>query len=55
MRNKKVFENKMDRIEGKLQNLKTMITRNVTIQDLRKNIEDIEELLSNMRDMLERE
>lgn len=55
MRNKNVFENKMDRIEGKLQTLKTMITRNVTIQDLRKTIEDTEELMSDMRDMLERE
>jgi hypothetical protein len=55
MRNKNLFESKMDRIDGKLQTLKVMITRQTTVQDLQRTIGEIEELSQDMRDMLERE
>ena len=45
----------MDRLSGKMQLLKVQITRNTSLAELRKTIEESEGLLDDMRDMLDRE
>ena len=55
MRNKNLFENKMDRLSGKMQLLKVQITRNTSLAELRRTIEESEALVEDMRDMLDRE
>lgn len=54
MRNKNLFENKMDRLSGKLQLLKVQITRNTSLAEIRRTIEESEELVDDMRDIVER-
>ena len=55
MRNKQLFEQKMDRLEGKLQQIRVMSSRNISLQDLYKMLDEGEELIEDMRNMLKRE
>ena len=45
----------MERLDGKLQQIKVMSTRKISLQQLHTMIEEGEELLEDMRNMLERE
>ena len=55
MRNKQLFEQKMDRLEGKLQQIRVMSSRNISLQDLYKMIDEGEEILDDMANMIDRE
>jgi len=55
MRNKNLFETKMNRLDGKLQTIKVMVTRNTSINDIHNIVDEAEELLEDMRNMLDRE
>ena len=45
----------MERLSGKMQLLKVLITRNTPVQEIRKTIEESEEIIADMSDMLDRE
>ena len=54
MRNQVLFEQKMDRIEGKLQQIRVMSSRVKSLQELYQLIDEGNEILADMRTMLER-
>lgn len=56
MRNKELFKQKLNRIDGKLKTIRVMATRQgTTIQDLDKILDSIYEELGDLNTMLERE
>ena len=55
MRNKQLFEQKVDRLEGKLQQIRVMASRVKTLEELYKLFDDGIELVEDMRNMLERD
>jgi len=55
MRNKQLFEQKMDRLEGKLQQIRVMSSRVKSLQELYQMLDEGEEIISDMRTMLERD
>ena len=56
MRNKQLFLDKMSRIDGKLKSIRVLVTRqSTTIQDVHKLIDEIEEQMSDLGTMIERE
>mgnify|MGYP001475276604 CR=1 FL=1 len=55
MRNKQLFEQKIERLHGKLQQIRVMSSRNLSLQDLYKMLDEGEELLDDMANMIDRE
>ncbi len=55
MRNKQLFEQKVDRLEGKLQQIRVMASRVKSLQELYTMIGEGEEIIADMRTMLERD
>ena len=55
MRNKQLFLDKMSRIDGKLKSIRVMVTRNTTPQEIHKLIDEIDEQMSDLGTMIERE
>jgi hypothetical protein len=55
MKNKQLFEQKIERLHGKLQQIRVMSSRNISLQDLYKMIDEGEELLDDMANMIDRE
>ena len=56
MKNKQLFQDKLDRIEGKLKTVRVMSTRRgVTVQDIHKILDEIDELMETVNDMLDRD
>lgn len=56
MRNKELFKQKLNRIDGKLKTIRVMATRQgTTVQDLDKILDSIYEELGDLNTMLERE
>ena len=56
MRNKQLLQSKLERIDGKLKAVRVMSTRRgVTVQDIHKILDEIEELVEDVSTMVERE
>jgi len=55
MRNKQLFEQKIERLHGKLQQIRVMSSRNISLQDLYKMLDEGEEILDDMVNMIDRE
>lgn len=56
MKNKQLFVDKMNRIDGKLKTIRVMVTRpGITVQDVHKTLDEIDEQMSDLSSMLERE
>lgn len=55
MRNKQLFEQKVDHLEGKLQQIRVMSSRVKSLQELYKMIDEGEEIIADMRTMLDRD
>ena len=56
MKNKQLFVDKMNRIDGKLKAIRVMITRKgVTVQDIHKTLDEIDEQMGDLSSMIERE
>tara|TARA_R110000796_G_scaffold139691_2_gene255804 strand:+ start:1450 stop:1617 length:168 start_codon:yes stop_codon:yes gene_type:complete len=55
MKNKELFSNKMDRLEGKLQQIRVMSSRVKSLQELYTMLDEGQEILDDMRTMLERD
>ncbi|MDB4344536.1 hypothetical protein OAA18_00460 [bacterium] len=55
MRNKQLFEQKVDRLEGKLQQIRVMASRVKTLEELYKLLDEGVEIVEDMRNMLERD
>jgi hypothetical protein len=56
LRNKQLFIDKMNRIDGKLKTIRVMSTRQgTTVQDIHKLLDEVEELMTDLEDMVERE
>ena len=55
MRNKQLFEQKIERLHGKLQQIRVMSSHNLSLQDLYKMLDEGEELLDDMANMIDRE
>ncbi|MDC3250416.1 hypothetical protein OAU24_00760 [bacterium] len=55
MRNKQLFEQKVDRLEGKLQQIRVMASRVKTLEELYTLLDEGVELVEDMRNMLERD
>ena len=55
MRNKELFLNKMNRVDGKLKTIRVLVTRNTTPQEIHRIIDETEELLQDLEDMVERD
>ena len=55
MRNKQLFEKKVDRLEGKLQQIRVMASRVKTLEELYKLLDEGVEIVEDMRNMLERD
>jgi len=55
MRNKQLFEKKVDRLDGKLQQIRVMASRVKTLEELYKLLDEGVEIVEDMRNMLERD
>lgn len=56
MKNKQLFVDKMNRIDGKLKTIRVMVTRpGITVQDIHSTLDQIEEQMSDLGTMIERE
>jgi hypothetical protein len=55
MKNKQLFEQKIERLHGKLQQIRVMSSRNISLQDLYKMLDEGEEILDDMANMIDRE
>jgi len=56
LRNKQLFIDKMNRIDGKLKTIRVMSTRQgTTVQYIHKILDEVEELMTDLEDMVERE
>ena len=55
MRNKQLFEQKVDRLEGKLQQIRVMASRVKTLEELYTLLDEGVELVEDMRNMIERD
>jgi len=56
MRNKDLFKQKLDRIDGKMKMIRVMSTRQgTTVQDINEVLNQIDEQMSDLYTMLERE
>jgi hypothetical protein len=56
MRNKELFRKKLDNVVGKIKTIRVMATRQgTTVQDVHALCDQIEELVSDLNTMLERE
>jgi len=56
MRNKELFRKKLDNVVGKIKTIRVMATRKgTTVQDVHALCDQIEELVSDLNTMLERE
>ena len=56
MRNRELFKQKLTRIDGKLKTIRVMATRQgTTVQDVHALCEQIEDQISDLNTMLERE
>ena len=55
MRNKQLFEQKVDCLEGKLQQIRVMASRVKTLEELYTLLDEGVELVEDMRNMLERD
>ena len=56
MRNKELVNRKLEQIDGQLQVIKVMVTRpTTTIQDIHDNVKTCEELIYQVKDMIDRE
>ncbi len=55
MRNKQLFEQKIDRLEGKLQQIRVMSSRVKSLQELYQMLDEGGEIIADMRTMLERD
>ena len=56
MRNKDLFKQKLDRIDGKMKIIRVMSTRQgTTVQDINEVLNQIDEQMSDLYTMLERE
>lgn len=56
MRNKELFVRKLDHVMGKIQTIRVMSTRQgTTVQDIHSLCDQIEEQISDLNTMLERE
>ena len=56
MKNKELFVDKMNRIDGKLKTIRVMSTRQgITVQDIHKVLDEIDEQMGDLSSMIERE
>jgi DNA-binding FrmR family transcriptional regulator len=55
MRNKQLFLDKMNRIDGKLKTIRVMVTRPHSIQDIHDLIDQIDDQMNDLNTMVERE
>lgn len=56
MRNKDLFKQKLDRIDGKMKMIRVMSTRQgTTVQDINEVLNQIDDQMSDLYTMLERE
>jgi DNA-binding FrmR family transcriptional regulator len=55
MRNKQLFIDKMNRIDGKLKTIRVMITRPHTVSEIHNLIDQIDEQMNDLNTMVERE
>jgi len=56
LRNKQLFIDKMNRIDGKLKTIRVMSTRQgTTVQDIHKLLDEVDTLMTDLEDMVERE
>jgi len=56
MRNKQLFVEKMNRIDGKLKTIRVMSTRQgTTVQDIHNILDQIDSEMSDLSSMIERE
>jgi archaellum component FlaC len=56
MKNKELFVDKMNRIDGKLKTIRVMSTRQgTTVQDIHKVLDEIDEQMGDLSSMIERE
>ena len=56
MRNRELFKQKLNRVDGKLKTIRVMATRQgTTVQDLDKILDSIYEELGDLNTMIERE
>jgi hypothetical protein len=55
MRNKELFETKLERLSGKLQQIRVMSSRVKSLQELYTMLDEGEDILEDMRNMLERD
>jgi hypothetical protein len=55
MKNREAIFRRIEQIEGKLKNLNFMCTRNTNVNDFTKEISNVEEILADLKSMVERE
>lgn len=56
IRNKQLFVDKMNRIDGKLKAIRVMVTRpGITVQDIHSTLDQIENEMNDLNTMIERE
>lgn len=55
MKNQELIDKRFSQIEGKLKTLKLLISRQTSVNEFRKEIESTEELVNDLKSIIERE
>jgi len=55
MKNQELIDKRFSQIEGKLKTLKLLISHQTTVDEFRKEIEATEEIVNDLKSLIERE
>lgn len=55
MRNKELIDRRFSQIEGKIKTLKFLLSRQSTAQEFKTELNNLEEIVDNLKSMIEKE
>jgi archaellum component FlaC len=55
MRNQELVDKRFDQIEGKIKTLKFLLSRQSSVQDFKNELNQMEELVDNLKSLIERD
>jgi len=55
MRNQELVDKRFDQIEGKIKTLKYLLSRQSSVQDFKNELNQMEELVDNLKSLVERD
>ena len=55
MRNQQLIDKRFDQIEGKIKTLKFLLSRQSSVQDFKNELNQMEELVDNLKSLVERD